>query len=444
MTSQADLPRVLRPFGTRQYRWLAAGLALALFGDGIWLIAVVWQVIDLGGGPAQVSLVSGTTAVGMLVSSLAGGVLADRVSQRLITIGLEVTKLVAFASVGVAAMAGVLTFGHLLVAALLSGVTTGMYYPAYSALLPNVVEAAHLQAANGVEGFMRPVLNQAAGPMVAGMVIGLAAPGQAIVLAGIASVLSAWCYVVMGPVTRGHEPSDADNTARADGARGVVADIAEGVRYMMRTPWLWATLFFATILVLATMGPIEVLVPFALRDRAGGDAADHSLVLMAFGAGAAIASLTFASIRMPRRYLTLMLGIWGVSSVPLVIMAFADHTWMFVAAAFVLGVLFDGPMVIWGTLLQRRVPPHLLGRVASLDFFVSTALLPLSMAIVAPVSHAIGYTATFVLAGLLPVPCAVVFYLAARLWRDEIAHPLRDEPVIVVSAAPRGDHELCQ
>lgn len=129
------------------------------------------------------SLVSATTAVGMLVSSLAGGVLADRVSQRLITIGLEATKLVAFASVGVAAMAGVLTFGHLLFAALLSGITTGMYYPAYSALLPIVAEAAHLQAANGVEGFMRPVFNQAAGPMIAGVVIGMAAPGQAVVLA---------------------------------------------------------------------------------------------------------------------------------------------------------------------------------------------------------------------------------------------------------------------
>jgi hypothetical protein len=42
--------------------------------------------------------------------------------------------------------------------------------------------------------------------------------------------------------------------------------------------------------VLATIGPIEVLVPFALRDRAGGDAGDHSLVLMAFGAGAALSS----------------------------------------------------------------------------------------------------------------------------------------------------------
>ena len=53
-----------------------------------------------------------------------------------------------------------------------------------------------------------------------------------------------------------------------------------------------------------------------------------------------------------------------------------------------MGVLFSAPMVIWGTLLQRRVPPDLLGRVSSLDFFVSIALMPVSMALAAPVSDA--------------------------------------------------------
>jgi hypothetical protein len=37
-------------------------------------------------------------------------------------------------------------------------------------------------------------------------------------------------------------------------------------------------------------------------------------------------------------------------------------------AAFVVGFTGSAAMVIWGTLLQRRVPPHLLGRVSSLDF----------------------------------------------------------------------------
>ncbi len=429
MSSTVDtrVPAALKPFALRQYRLLATGLVLAMFADGVWAVGAVWQVIEMGGGPGQLSAVAGVAALGMVVSTLAGGVLADRVSQRFIMIGLELVKLAAFAVVGVAGILGVLSLPVLIGAALLGGITMGMYYPAYSALLPSIVEEAQLQAANGIEGFLRPVIFQALGPMVAGGVISIASPGLAIVLAGVASASSALFYLAMAPVAVRRELA----AATGHRAREVIADIAEGFAYLWRTPWLWATLFFACLLVLATMGPIDVLIPFALRERVGGDAGDHSLVLAAFGIGAASASLVFASIPMPRRYLSLMFGIWGFSSLPLVIMGIADRTWMFVVSGFLMGVLFDGPMVLWGTLLQRRVPPALLGRVASLDFFVSVALMPVSMAIAAPVSQAIGLTSTFVLAGLLPVPVAFGFYGAARLWRDEVAHPLRVEVTVV-------------
>ncbi|GAC67063.1 MFS transporter [Gordonia soli] len=428
MTAPLDtrLPTALKPFALRQYRLLAAGLVLAMFADGVWTVGVVWQVIAMDGGPVQVSMVTGVAAVAMVASTLVGGVLADRVSQRLIMIALEVVKLLAFVIVGITALAGSLTFWHLILAAVAGGITTGMYYPAYSAILPSIVHATQLQAANGIEGFLRPVVFQAVGPMVAGGVISVAAPGLAIALAGIASLASALFYVAMSPVAVRRDTSGL----AAHPLRSAMTDLVEGFVYMWRTPWLWATLFYACILVLATMGPIEVLVPFALRERVDGGAGDHSLVLAGFGIGAALGSLAFASFPMPRRYLSVMFAIWGCSSVPLVIMGLAGQTWMFVAAGFLMGILFDGPMVLWGTLLQRRVPPALLGRIASLDFFVSVALMPVSMAIAAPVSEAIGLTATFVLAGVLPVPVAVAFYLAARLWRDEIANSLDDASVI--------------
>lgn len=436
-TVDTRLPRALKPLARRQYRLLASGLILAMFGDGIWTVAVIWQVIALGGGPGQVSLATGTAAVGMLVSTLVGGVLADRISQRHIMIGLEVTKMAAFGAVGAASVFGVLDLWMVVMASLLAGVTMGMYYPAYSALLPGVVSASELQAANGIEGFFRPVVFQAVGPMVAGAVIAASAPGQAVVLAAVASIASGVCYLVMIPVTsrRLGEPETSEAEVARTSARGsVVVDLVEGFVYMIRTPWLWGTLFFACVLVLATMGPIEVLVPFALRERIDGGASQHAWVLAGFGIGAAATSLVFASLPMPRRYLTVMFGIWSFSSVPLVLMGVADATWMFVAAGVGMGVMFDGPMVLWGTLLQRRVPPALLGRIASLDFFVSVALMPVSMAIAAPVSSAIGLTATFVLAGLLPVPIAWAFYLAARMWRDEIENPLVEEtPPTLVS-----------
>lgn len=173
---QTRLPTALKPFALRQYRLLALGLVLAMFADGVWTVGVVWQVIEMGGGPGQLSVVTGVAALGMVISTLAGGVLADRVSQRLIMIGLELVKLAAFAIVGVAGMTGVLSLPVLVGASLLGGITMGMYYPAYSALLPSVVEAAQLQAANGIEGFLRPVIFQAIGPMVAGGVISIASP----------------------------------------------------------------------------------------------------------------------------------------------------------------------------------------------------------------------------------------------------------------------------
>ena len=56
-----------------------------------------------------------------------------------------------------------------------------------------------------------------------------------------------------------------------------------------------------------------------------------------------------------------------------------------VVALFVVGFAFSAGQVLWGTLLQRRVPTAMLGRVSSLDFFVSLALMPVSMALAGPV-----------------------------------------------------------
>ena len=145
--------------------------------------------------------------------------------------------------------------------------------------------------------------------------------------------------------------------------------------------------------------------------------------------GGALGSLGVASMKMPRRYLTWMNLTWGVACLPMIVMGRATEVWVVVVCGFVLGVLFSAPMVIWGTLLQRRVPPELLGRVSSLDFFVSVSLMPVSMALAGPVSEWIGLRTTFTVAGLVPVVFAVVAVVGARLPADEIAHPLRDQPV---------------
>ncbi|GAB3351579.1 MFS transporter [Modestobacter lapidis] len=436
------LPRALFPLQHPGYRRLAVALVLSLSSAGLYLLAVVWQVIELGGGPAALSLVSTGLAVGMLLTALLGGALADRIPQRRILLAVAVAELVATSTVAALSLTGLLQLWHLTAASLLVGLAQGLYFPAYSALVPALLPAEQLLAANGLEGFLRPLLLQAAGPAAAGAIVAATSPGVALLATAVAA-LGAVLALLRLPATPLRRDLAAE-AAAAEAAGGtarhpaiaVLVDVRAGFAYMVRTPWLLATLLFASVLVLLVMGPLEVLTPFAIRDQTGGGPADHALVLTAFGIAGAVGSLVVASRRLPRRYLTVMIMLWGAGCLPLAVFGVATQLWVMVAAAAVVGATFQGATVIWGTLLQRRVPPAMLGRVSSLDFFVSLAFMPVSMALAGPVSALIGMPATFLLAGLVPTALAVLAIAAARLRTDEIVHPLDALPGDLTTTAP--------
>ena len=57
-------PRALRPLRNPAYRWLAAALVSSMIGTGIWMVALVWQIVAIGGGAAELSLVAGARRSG--------------------------------------------------------------------------------------------------------------------------------------------------------------------------------------------------------------------------------------------------------------------------------------------------------------------------------------------------------------------------------------------
>ncbi|WP_214367179.1 MFS transporter [Pseudonocardia sp. H11422] len=412
------LPRPLRPFRHRDYRFLVASLAASLFAGGLWLVAIVWQVIGLGGGPSELSLVAAASSLGLLVSVLIGGVAADRLPRRALLMAVEGVRIGSAATTGLLAVGGLLELWHLAVIAFVVGAAEAFFFPAYSALLPTLLPPDELLAANGVEGTLRPIAQQALGPALAGVLVGAFVPGVALLLAAGIYAIALVALVAMRPL-----PVEA-----AEGGSSVLRELGEGFSYLFRTGWLFASLAFATVYVLVIMGPIEVLLPFAVRDRTGGGASGFALVLASYGVGAALGSLLVSSWRLPRRYLTAMLLLWGAGAAPLAALGLTRELWVMAVAIFVVGFTGAVGMVIWGTLLQRRVPPHLLGRVSSLDFFVSLALMPVSMALAGPVGERLGIPITFVLVGVVPVFLAAATILGWRLPRDEIAHPLDARP----------------
>jgi hypothetical protein len=164
--------------------------------------------------------------------------------------------------------------------------------------------------------------------------------------------------------------------------------------------WLWGTFLSATFTYLLFVGPTEVLLPYVVKTELGGSATALRLVLTSGGLGAIAAALAVGWIGIPRRFITYMYTTWASPRWPWPGTArpprrgsWPRRAWWSTAS--------KRPAVAWATDQARWFPGDMLGRVSSVDWFVSTALLPLSYAAVAPVASWIGVRHTLVGAGIL-------------------------------------------
>lgn len=96
------------------------------------------------------------------------------------------------------------------------GLMSGLYYPAYSALLPRVLPEDQLLAANGFEGMARPVFAQAGGPALASALIAISSPGAALAVAALTGLVAAGCILKVPELPlRGEQQVTARHSAVA-------------------------------------------------------------------------------------------------------------------------------------------------------------------------------------------------------------------------------------
>lgn len=410
--------RALRPLTSRDYRLLFAAVGIQVFGTGMWTIVMVFQVLALDDSPLALSAVATGMSLGLFAFSILGGVVADRFSKRRIIITVQGCTAAVMTAVAALSLTGAIELWHVGVASFAMGAGSAFFYPAYSAYLPQVLPPEQLLAANGLEGALRPSMGQGLGPALGGIIVGMFFPA-------IGAVIVAASYAIAFVITLFLSHRDEANMPTPpEGQTNVWGDLRAGVSYVVRTRWLLWTLIFGSSLALIIQGPIEVLLPFLTRDRFEDAEAAFGFLLAAFGIGGAVGSLVVSSLKLPRRYLTFMIVCWGAGTLPLVVIGVVDNLILMLAALFVVGAGTGAGVVIWGTLLQRLVPLDMIGRVASLDFFVSIAFMPASIAIAGPLSLIVPIPVIFVIAGVLPLALALIAIVGGRMRESEARHPL--------------------
>jgi Transmembrane secretion effector len=404
---------MLKPLAIRDFALLWAAMTVSLFGDGIFFVAIAWQTYELSNAPTALSVVGIAWTLPMVAFLLVGGVVSDRFDRRRVMIVSDLLRLSAGALIGGLAVAGELTLPILLGLVAAYGAGESLFAPAFGAIVPDLVPGHLLVQANSIDMLVRTLMSRMLGPAAGGLFIAWFGSGGAFLVDAGTFAFSALClaFIAARPLP-----------ARADGA-SAWREVAEGFHFVRAQTWLWGTLVAAAVALLAFYGPYEVLVPYIVKNLLAGSAGDLGLVFAAGGLGAILAALLMGQRPLPRKHITFMYLTWAVAAGVEAVYGIATALWHAMAAAFVAGGLATAGTIVWMTLMQRRVPRHLLGRVTSLDWFVSIGLIPVSFALTGPIAEAVGVRETMIAAGVIGAVVTLAFLFLPGMRDSERAEP---------------------
>jgi MFS family permease len=380
---------LLSPLRQRDFRVLWAGMAVSLVGDGVFLIAVAWESYALWNAPTALSIVGIAMTVPTVVFLLVGGVLSDRHDRRRLMLWADLVRAGAVACLAVLVFAGALRLWELVALVAVYGSGTAFFTPAFEAIVPELLPARDLAAANSLDQLVRPIALRLVGPLLGGSLVAAGA-GLAFAVDAASFGASALAVLAMrptGPVADRH----VSHTLA----------VREGLSFISRRVWLWGTLAAAAAAYLVFLGPSEVLLPYMVKNELHASAGSLGLVFAAGGVGAVGAAVWMGQRGHPRRDVTVMYATWTLATLAIAGYGIAKAAWQLMLACLVFNALETAGTIVWATIKQRHVPSTMLGRVSSLDWLISIGLLPVSFALTAPVAGVLGVRSTLVGAGLV-------------------------------------------
>ncbi len=343
-------------------------------------------------------------ALGLVLTLLIGGVLADRYPRKLLLIGSDGARALVLAALAVVDATGHLRFGVLVALVALHGLASGLFQPALGGILPLLVEEPSLGSANALVGVSRQTAF-VVGPAIAGAIYGLAG-SSAVFAADGASFLASAAFLWFAQ-PRVYEPGPVEGLRR---------ELAAGLRYVVTVPWLWLTIATFSVVLMVGYAAFQVLLPKLVEQEWSGGVGSYGLLFTLQGLGMLIGSVAFAQAPPLPRWAILMYALFLLNSLFTALLGLSP--WYAAAALLQIGRGFciGFGITLWDTMVMRRVPQHMLSRVISMDWFGSIGLLPAGLGIWAVLSD-LAEPGTLITVSSLACACLFAAGLATRAVR---------------------------
>jgi MFS family permease len=398
----------------RDFALLWSGQSISLVGDGVYTVALALETLRIDNHPLALSLVLAARLLPTVLLLVAGGVIVDRIPRRLAMLASDSTRGVAVAVVAVLVTLGTLQIWELVVISAVFGAADALFYPAATAVTPEILPADLLLQGSALNHTSQTVSQMLIGPALGGLVVATLGYQWGFAIDAASFAVSAGCVIAMSsrprPEPSGHSP---------------LTDAREGLRYVRSQRWLWVSLLGAGLANFAAFSPLSVLVPLLVRDVLLQGPLALGLVLAAGGVGGGVAAILVARFGAPRLRITLMWAGWAISAASIVGLSFAPNVWFVGAFAFIItGTLMYGN-VLWFPIMQEIVPPELLGRASSVDWLVSLSLSPLGVLVSGALAGVIGTRDTMLAGGCIALAlCGFLFVPGVRDPERHLSSPV--------------------
>lgn len=316
-------------------------------------------IYDLTNSSVILGTLSFANAIPMLICSLFGGLVADRLEKKWILLAGQAAFALVSLSIAIALMTSFLSAKNtgswhlLIVSSALQGSIMGLMMPSRQAIIPQIVSQDNLMNAISLNTMGMNTI-QLFAPALAGFMVETV-DFQTVYFVMTAMYLSSVVFFLFLPKT------GTTNVRRTP----VLSGIKDGLKYVWHDRViLYVLLMSFTIVLLST--PYNSMLPVFVDDQHLNVGPEGmGLLLSISGVGALIASLALTSIPHKKRGIVLILS--GLF-LGLILVAFSFSKWWSLSLVLVglIGLGQSVRMTVSNILLQEYVQDEYVGRVMSL------------------------------------------------------------------------------
>ncbi len=367
-------------------------------------VALSWLVLELTNSTWKTGLVSFFGALPVLLLTLWGGAVADRVNKRFWLLVLQSFFLLEAVALGILTLTGLITVPWVYALALLTGVVSAFEIPIRQAYLVEMVGKTNLMSAIALNSSAFN-LSRVVGPALAGVVNAAVGPAACFFVNAVS-----FSAVLIGLYKIDPTAVVSDQNSRRAGFRA-------GWDHVRALPLPRALVTLTTTFTLFGSALIAILPAFA-RKALAADVGGYGGLMSAFGIGAALGALTLAAIgqRFPRERVAFIAGI--AVGLSLLLLGLADRFAVAVVLLVVAGLSMALNAIMTNTILQTSAPDHIRGQVVGLYSFIVIGLAPFGSAQAAWVGEHFGPSFAIGFGGAV---CLVV--ALAMAWRTGLFRP---------------------